>query len=250
MRPPREPDLELRGKLIRAASGLSGEMLPGSFVEKTQTCLRPAQAVIAATTAKSCTRNIRISILIDGKPQALNIPAELVDKGAAQKIEMRRRFDAAAATICGVNPGQAKEKSAQRKAQEKEIAKFEPAPAPVRGLSRQGVWLLGFGEALCPRDGSFPAALLEKACLTPLSWGRRCEIPSSSCRSRPNVTMGRSANASDRSAMTPLGYTLERQSPEPVFALGWEIARRLKRNGVLLRSDWSRGLVVAAVRRH
>jgi len=43
-----------------------------------------------------------------------------------------------------------------------------------------------------------------------------------------------------------LGYSLERQSPEPVFALNCEIARRLKRNGVL-RSDWSRGLVVGAV---
>ena len=43
-----------------------------------------------------------------------------------------------------------------------------------------------------------------------------------------------------------IGYALQRQSPEPVFALGCEIARRLKRNGIL-RSDWSRGLVVAAV---
>jgi hypothetical protein len=43
-----------------------------------------------------------------------------------------------------------------------------------------------------------------------------------------------------------LGYALERQSPEPVFTLSCEIARRLKRNGVL-RSEWSRGLVVAAV---
>ena len=43
-----------------------------------------------------------------------------------------------------------------------------------------------------------------------------------------------------------IGYALERQSPEPVFALTCEIARRLKRNGVL-HSDWSRGLVVAAV---
>src|SRR6267142_4618166 len=34
-----------------------------------------------------------------------------------------------------------------------------------------------------------------------------------------------------------LGYALERQSPEPVFALGCEIARRLKRNGVLRRSE-------------
>jgi hypothetical protein len=43
-----------------------------------------------------------------------------------------------------------------------------------------------------------------------------------------------------------IGYALQRQSPEPVFALGCQIARRLKRNGVL-RSDWSRGLIVAAV---
>ena len=43
-----------------------------------------------------------------------------------------------------------------------------------------------------------------------------------------------------------LGYSLERQAPEPMFALSCEIARRLKRNGVL-RSDWSRGLVVGAV---
>jgi hypothetical protein len=43
-----------------------------------------------------------------------------------------------------------------------------------------------------------------------------------------------------------IGYALQRQSPEPVFALRCEIARRLKRNGIL-RSDWSRGLVVAAV---
>ena len=43
-----------------------------------------------------------------------------------------------------------------------------------------------------------------------------------------------------------LGYALERQSPEPMFELSCEIARRLKRNGVL-RSAWSRGLVVGAI---
>ena len=43
-----------------------------------------------------------------------------------------------------------------------------------------------------------------------------------------------------------IGYSLERQSPEAMFALSCEIARRLKRNGVL-RSAWSRGLVVGAV---
>jgi hypothetical protein len=43
-----------------------------------------------------------------------------------------------------------------------------------------------------------------------------------------------------------IGYALQRQSPAPLFALGCDIARRLKRNAVL-RSDWSRGLTVAAV---
>jgi hypothetical protein len=43
-----------------------------------------------------------------------------------------------------------------------------------------------------------------------------------------------------------IGYALQRQSAAPVFALGCEVARRLKRNGVL-HSDWARGRVVAAV---
>lgn len=43
-----------------------------------------------------------------------------------------------------------------------------------------------------------------------------------------------------------IGYALQRQSPEPVFALSCAIASRLKRNGVL-GSAWSKDLVVAAV---
>jgi hypothetical protein len=43
-----------------------------------------------------------------------------------------------------------------------------------------------------------------------------------------------------------MGYALERQDPALALALGCEVARRLKRNGVL-RSDWARGRVVAAV---
>jgi hypothetical protein len=62
--------------------------------------------------------------LIDGKPKALNIPAQLVEK-VREKIEMRRRFDAAAATICGVNL----KRFLKEKLQEKEIAKVEPALA-------------------------------------------------------------------------------------------------------------------------
>ena len=37
-----------------------------------------------------------------------------------------------------------------------------------------------------------------------------------------------------------IGYALERQDPGAIFALGCEIARQLKRNGIF-GSDWSRG---------
>lgn len=43
-----------------------------------------------------------------------------------------------------------------------------------------------------------------------------------------------------------MGYALQRQDPAAVFALGCEVARRLKRNGVL-HSPWARGRLVAAV---
>jgi hypothetical protein len=43
-----------------------------------------------------------------------------------------------------------------------------------------------------------------------------------------------------------IGYTLERQDPNAIFALGCAIARQLKRNQVFT-STWSRSLVVAAV---
>ena len=98
MRPPPEPDLELRGKLIRSLGALR-EMLPGSFVERKRACGRPN---CHCADGKQLHSQYQISILIDGKPKALNIPAELVEK-VHEKIEMRRRFEAAAATICGVN---------------------------------------------------------------------------------------------------------------------------------------------------
>src|SRR5437879_4317969 len=98
LKSPREPDLELRGKLIRSLGALR-EMLPGSFVERTRACGRPG---CHCADGKRLHSQYQISVLIDGKPKALNIPAELVEE-VRQKIAMRRRFDAAAATICKVN---------------------------------------------------------------------------------------------------------------------------------------------------
>jgi hypothetical protein len=98
MKSPSDPDLQLRGKLIRSLGSLR-EMLPGSFVERKRACGRPT---CHCADGKSLHSQFQISVLVNGKPKALNIPAALAQK-VRGKIEMRRRFDSAAATICGLN---------------------------------------------------------------------------------------------------------------------------------------------------
>src|SRR5271165_285539 len=98
MKTPGDPALDLRGRLVRSLGSLR-EMLPGSFVERKRSCGRPT---CHCADGKRLHSQYQISVLIDGKPKALNIPAKLVEM-VRQKIEMRRRFDAAAATICKVN---------------------------------------------------------------------------------------------------------------------------------------------------
>jgi hypothetical protein len=98
MKSPREPGLELRGQLIGSLGSLR-EMLPGSFVERKRACGRPNCHCADGQRLHS---QSQISVLIDGQPKAFNIPAELAAK-VREKIEMRRRFDAAAATIRSVN---------------------------------------------------------------------------------------------------------------------------------------------------
>jgi hypothetical protein len=55
MKSPHEPDLELRGKLIRSL-GAYREMLPGSFVERMHACGRPT---CHCADANAFTGNIR-----------------------------------------------------------------------------------------------------------------------------------------------------------------------------------------------
>jgi len=98
MRRPPDPDLALRGKLIRSLGALR-EMLPGSFVERQRACGRPN---CHCAEGKNLHAQFQISVLVDGKPKAFNIPAELAQK-VREKTEMRRRFESAAATICGLN---------------------------------------------------------------------------------------------------------------------------------------------------
>ncbi len=98
MKPPSGPGLELRRKLVRGLGSLR-ETLPGSFVERKRACGRPNCHCAGGKTLHS---QDQISVPIDGKPEAVHIPAALAAK-VREKIEMRRRFDAAAATICGIN---------------------------------------------------------------------------------------------------------------------------------------------------
>jgi hypothetical protein len=98
MKRPSDPDLELRGKLVRGLGSLR-EMLPGSFVERKRSCGQPNCRCADGINLHS---QFQISVLADGKPKALNIPADLAEK-VREKIEMRRRFESAAATICRLN---------------------------------------------------------------------------------------------------------------------------------------------------
>jgi hypothetical protein len=98
MQKPSQPDLQLRGRLIRSLGSLR-EMLPGSFVQRLRACGRPN---CRCADGKSLHVQYQISVMMDGKPKALNIPASLA-KQVREKVEMRRRFDAATASICNIN---------------------------------------------------------------------------------------------------------------------------------------------------
>ncbi len=95
---PSDPDLQARGRLIRSLGTLR-EMLPGSFVERKRACGRPN---CHCADGKNLHSQFQISVLVEGKPKTFNIPAKLVEQ-VRRKVEMRRRFDAATASICGIN---------------------------------------------------------------------------------------------------------------------------------------------------
>jgi len=95
---PSDPELEARGRLIRSLGALR-EMLPGSFVERKRACGRPN---CHCADGKNLHTQYVVSVLVEGKPKTFNIPAKLLEQ-VRRKVEMRHRFDAAAATICGIN---------------------------------------------------------------------------------------------------------------------------------------------------
>lgn len=95
---PTDPELDLRGRLIRRLGALR-EMLPGSFVERSRKCGKPT---CRCAEGKQLHPQFVLSVLVDGKPRAFHIPAELADE-VRSKVELRKRFDEAAAQIAQIN---------------------------------------------------------------------------------------------------------------------------------------------------
>lgn len=98
MKAPSDPDLQSRGRLMRSLGSLR-DMLPGSFVERKRACGRPN---CHCADGKNLHSQFQISVLVEGKPKVFNVPSKLVEQ-VRRQVEMRRRFDAAAATICSIN---------------------------------------------------------------------------------------------------------------------------------------------------
>src|SRR2546422_4812909 len=88
---PNDPDLALRGRLIRGL-GAWREMFPGSFIERSRKCGRPN---CRCADGKQLHREFLLSVLWEGKPQTFHLPVELADQVRA-KVEMRKRFEESA----------------------------------------------------------------------------------------------------------------------------------------------------------
>ena len=95
---PADPDLELRGRLIRGLGALR-EMLPGSFVERQRKCGKPNCHCADGQRLHSV---CQITVPRDGELKTIHIPAALAEE-ARGKIDMHKKFQEAAATIGRIN---------------------------------------------------------------------------------------------------------------------------------------------------
>jgi len=95
---PGDPELELRGRLVRRLGALR-EMLPGSFLERSRQCGKPT---CRCAEGKQLHPQFLLSVLVKGKPKVFHVPAELADEVRSQ-VELRKRFEEAAAQIAHLN---------------------------------------------------------------------------------------------------------------------------------------------------
>jgi hypothetical protein len=84
--------------LVRSLGALR-EMLPGSFVERFRQC---GKSSCRCADGKQLHSQFQLSVLIDGKPKSFHVPAHLAVRARAQ-VELRKRFELAAARIAEIN---------------------------------------------------------------------------------------------------------------------------------------------------
>jgi uncharacterized protein DUF6788 len=95
-----DPELEVRGRLVRSLSALR-EMLPGSFVERRRKCGRP-NCRCADGRPEHLHPQFLLSVLSEGKLRTFHIPLELAQEVRSQ-VELHKRFQQVAAAICRIN---------------------------------------------------------------------------------------------------------------------------------------------------
>jgi hypothetical protein len=95
---PSDPELDLRGRLVRSLGALR-EMLPGSFVQRSRKCGKPTCRCAAGEKLHA---EFLLSVLVEGKPKTFHVPAARADEVRSQ-VEQRKRFEEAAARIAHLN---------------------------------------------------------------------------------------------------------------------------------------------------
>lgn len=98
MRRAGDPELQRRGQLIRSLSAWR-EMLPGSFVEVRRPCGKPN---CRCADGVHLHRAFQLSVVREGRPRAIHIPAAWADE-VRTHVEMARRFQGVAAAIAEIN---------------------------------------------------------------------------------------------------------------------------------------------------
>src|ERR1700739_270192 len=226
-----DADLQLRGRLVPRL-GLFRGMLPGSFVETRRSCGRPN---CHCADGKSLHTQYQISVLIDGQPKTFHVPKSMVEQ-VRERIQLRQRFEAAAAAICKINLGRVFER-------EGKVIGFSRRHRLESYLDK--VFNFSSQVEALPEGRSYPQHSGKKI-FDVVFLGAACQFRSVHRLERECQRGGALSKRIGSLSEDALGYALERYDSQAVFRLGCQVSRQLKRNGVF-RSKWSRGLVVAAV---
>jgi len=95
-----DPELELRGRLVRSIGTLR-DMLPGCFVERKRRCGKP-NCRCASGKPEDLHPQLALSVLVGGKLRNIHLNAALAQE-ARRGVELHRRFQELEARICAIN---------------------------------------------------------------------------------------------------------------------------------------------------